>query len=98
MEQIESVQIESSREDESPEKGLESLQLASELEVAPEKLSASSPELSPTLLPTADAPVTQVITHALLPGGHTGPIFPKQPETAFFLSYKKDHKIPGICM
>ncbi|XP_040851813.1 tripartite motif-containing protein 55 isoform X2 [Ochotona curzoniae] len=59
VEQIESVQIESSREDESPEKGLESLQLASELEVAPEKLPASSPELSPTLLPTADAPVMQ---------------------------------------
>ncbi|XP_040851841.1 tripartite motif-containing protein 55 isoform X5 [Ochotona curzoniae] len=60
VEQIESVQIESSREDESPEKGLESLQLASELEVAPEKLPASSPELSPTLLPTADAPVMQI--------------------------------------
>ncbi|XP_058524667.1 tripartite motif-containing protein 55 isoform X2 [Ochotona princeps] len=59
VEQIESVQIESSREDESPEKGLESLQLASELEVAPEKLPVSSPETSPTLLPTADAPVTQ---------------------------------------
>ncbi|KFO20309.1 tripartite motif-containing protein 55 isoform X2 [Fukomys damarensis] len=59
VEGVESVQIESSGEDESPEKASESSQLALELEAALGTLPVSSPEPLPALPPTEDASVTQ---------------------------------------
>ncbi|KAM6170979.1 tripartite motif-containing protein 55 isoform 2-T2 [Erethizon dorsatum] len=64
VEEVESVQIESSGEDESPEKASESSQLALELKAAPGALPVSSLEPPPTLPPAADAPVTQIGSEA----------------------------------
>nr|XP_045752428.1 tripartite motif-containing protein 55 isoform X1 [Mirounga angustirostris] len=58
VEEAENVRTELSGE-ESPEKGLQPSQLASELQAAPGALPASSPESPPALPPVADAPVTQ---------------------------------------
>ncbi|XP_010609748.1 tripartite motif-containing protein 55 isoform X1 [Fukomys damarensis] len=64
VEGVESVQIESSGEDESPEKASESSQLALELEAALGTLPVSSPEPLPALPPTEDASVTQIGSEA----------------------------------
>lgn len=64
VEEVEGVQIESSGEDESPEKASESSQLPLELEAALGALPVSSLEPPPTLPPAADAPVTQIGSEA----------------------------------
>ncbi|XP_023504291.1 tripartite motif-containing protein 55 isoform X5 [Equus przewalskii] len=60
VERVENVGTESSGADESPEKGLQPSQLASELQAAPEPLPVSSPEPPPALPPAVEAPVTQI--------------------------------------
>lgn len=72
VERVENVGTESSGADESPEKGLQPSQLASELQAAPEPLPVSSPEPPPALPPAVEAPVTQVTVPEFLPTGHTG--------------------------
>nr|XP_010344367.1 tripartite motif-containing protein 55 isoform X4 [Saimiri boliviensis boliviensis] len=66
VEEVENVQTEFPREEESPEKASELSQL--ELQAAPGTLPVSSPEPPPALPPAADAPMTQelVICLALL--------------------------------
>ncbi|XP_046498642.1 tripartite motif-containing protein 55 isoform X6 [Equus quagga] len=59
VERVENVGTESSGADESPGKGLQPSQLASELQAAPEPLPVSSPEPPPALPPAVEAPVTQ---------------------------------------
>ncbi|XP_044636170.1 tripartite motif-containing protein 55 isoform X10 [Equus asinus] len=60
VERVENVGTESSGADESPGKGLQPSQLASELQAAPEPLPVSSPEPPPALPPAVEAPVTQI--------------------------------------
>ncbi|ELW64683.1 Tripartite motif-containing protein 55 [Tupaia chinensis] len=59
VEEVESVPIASSGEEESLEKASEPSQLASELQAVPGALLVSSSELPPALPPAADVPVTQ---------------------------------------
>nr|XP_051699773.1 tripartite motif-containing protein 55 isoform X6 [Oryctolagus cuniculus] len=60
VEEVGSIQIESSGEDESPGKGMVPLQSVSEVQATPEAaLPVSSPEPPAALLPAVDAPATQ---------------------------------------
>ncbi|XP_036035345.1 tripartite motif-containing protein 55 isoform X4 [Onychomys torridus] len=60
VEEVENVQIESSGEEERPEKAAEPPQLTPELQAAPGPLLASSPEPPSSMPPAADVLVTQI--------------------------------------
>ncbi|XP_051053111.1 tripartite motif-containing protein 55 isoform X3 [Phodopus roborovskii] len=68
-EEVESVQIESSGEEESPEKASEPSQLSSELQDAPGPVLVSSPEPPSSVAPAADVMVTQIGFEAPSPQG-----------------------------
>ncbi|XP_052572845.1 tripartite motif-containing protein 55 isoform X2 [Peromyscus californicus insignis] len=69
VEEVENVQIESSGEEERPEKASEPPQLTSELQAAPGPLLASSPEPPSPMPPAADVLVTQIGFEAPSPQG-----------------------------
>lgn len=68
-EEVESVQIESSGEEESLEKASEPSQPSSELQAASGPLLTSSPEPPSSMAPAADVPVTQIGCEAPSPQG-----------------------------